>query len=431
MSTELRVGVAETEITPPVGTLLCGSLKPRPSKGIDDPLMLKAVVIDSGEERIAVATFDLAVVEREVGDRCIAAAAEQTEIRADHIFFAATHSHSGPYTIDPFPQPGGDDPVDREWLATLPGLFSDCVARADAERAPARLSLLRGYAQGIAANRRLRFKDGREINRWCLSGEEAGLQCVGAAGPTDPELPIVCFDDEQGLPRAVLYNYALHCNAHFGKNFSGDFSAVAAARLRERFGPQVSTLFLPGGFADINPIRSYRETGAVLADEIIRRMENRQPVAGPVRVAGARRELTVPYRDLTTDQEARIEASQWPDESKDLFRRNLELMREKGETEGRTWITAWRIGDAAFAGIPGEPFVEWAIAVKQRSPFPWTLPVGLCNDWKGYLVTHRAWEAGGYESLVSTVGFVSPDGVAMMVENALEMLGELRDREDS
>lgn len=45
MSKRLLVGTAEVDITPPVGTALAGSLHPRMSIGIEDPLTFKAIVL--------------------------------------------------------------------------------------------------------------------------------------------------------------------------------------------------------------------------------------------------------------------------------------------------------------------------------------------------------------------------------------------------
>ena len=39
----MLLGTAAIDITPPVGTPMAGSLRPRTSVGVDDPLMCKAV----------------------------------------------------------------------------------------------------------------------------------------------------------------------------------------------------------------------------------------------------------------------------------------------------------------------------------------------------------------------------------------------------
>ena len=101
------------------------------------------------------------------------------------------------------------------------------------------------------------------------------------------------------------------------------------------------------------------------------------------------------------------------------------FLRERGEKEIRTLLQAWRIGDVGFASLPGEAFAELGLKIKAESPFPWTYPVELGGDYVGYLVTEQAYRAGGYESLHTWVGRVSPEGVGMMVDGALGLLREL------
>ena len=66
-SEQLLIGVAEVEITPPVGTLLAGGLDPRPSEGVEDPLLVKAIVLEQGGRRIACVAFDLLVLPKASG----------------------------------------------------------------------------------------------------------------------------------------------------------------------------------------------------------------------------------------------------------------------------------------------------------------------------------------------------------------------------
>jgi len=424
----LLVGVHEVDITPPVGTLLCGSLSPRPSKGTQDPLLAKAIVLESNHVKMAYVILDLAYLERRIGDPAVALASQRTGIPADRIVWATSHSHTSPYTSDIFPY-GGDDPVSHEWLAGLPGRFAEAVAGADRAKVPARMSRLRGYHSGLSHNRRLRFKDGREINTWLLNRDEGEVQCIGAAAPIDPEIGIFAFEDSGGALIAVLFHFALHTNTNFGPCFSADYPGVVAARIRERFGPQVSTLYLPGTCGDLNTAgRGYREVGDALANVIIGKLDQRSPSPDAPAIGAMKRDLVVPYRDLEAPQEDRIRASQWGEPCEDYFRKNLEIMRKRGVTEAKTVLQAWHIGEVGFVSLPGEVFVEWGMQIKQDSPFPWTYPLELGGDYVGYLVTPQAWRAGGYESLISTVAPVDVRGVAMMKETACEMLQALHAR---
>lgn len=427
MSDQLLVGSAESDITPPIGTELCGSLRPRVSDGIDDPLLVKAVVIESEGVEMAMGVFDLTMLTQDVGDEAIRLAAEATGIAADNMLWATTQTHSGPYTVDFFEETMGAK-VDRAYLDTLPGKFATAVAAAQAAKKPARMSRMRGYEHATAHNRRLRFKGGRQLNTWLLNRGEEDLQCLGTAGPVDPELGVIAFDDMNGNLIAILFHFTLHVNTHFGTHLSADFPAVVASRMREHFGPQVVTLHLPGCSGDINKtIMTYREVGDRLANVMVPLLRGRQPLAGPLLLAVCKREITVSYRDFSIDQEQRIEESQWDPASKEFFRRELAVMRREGITEAVAPLAVWRLGDVSFAHIPGELFVECGLQIKEHSPFPWTFPVELAGGYLGYLVTPSAWDAGGYESLISRVGNIDVAGVESMVSTELTMLRELHE----
>lgn len=425
MSHPLLVGVAEIDITPPIGTLMAGALQPRASTGVYDPLFVKALVLDDGHTRLAYVILDLVALDRAFNDRATAAASAATGIPAAHILWSCTHSHNGPCTISYFPSTE-PDPVDYAWRDTVVEKFAACVQQADAVKQPMRVRRTRGYRFDLAHNRRLRFKDGREINTWLLDHGEDDVQCLGAAGPIDPEIGILAFEDEDGLLQAVLFHYTLHANSRWGALFSGDYPAVVAARLRERYGPQVRTLFMPGACGDQNPVRPTRELGDALAEAIIAKLDARPPIIDSPTLGIRHAEITVPARDVQMDQEARLAASQWEPAEQDFFRGTQRDLQRQQVTALTARLTAWHIGDVAFANFPGEVFVELGLRVKAESSFPWTYPVELCNDCLGYIITRQAWETGGYESLISTVTLVAPRGSELMVEENLRMLAALR-----
>ncbi|MHB0938640.1 MAG: hypothetical protein ACYDCO_23615 [Armatimonadota bacterium] len=422
MSSTLLVGAAEIDITPPQGTKMAGALVPRPSKGAADPLFVKAIVLEGNGVRMAYAVFDLVGLTLHIGEKMTAAASVATGIPADHIVWSCTHTHSGPVTINHFPS-DTPDPVDYTWQASLIDKFAACVAEADRRKAPMRVSRARAYQFGVSHNRRLRYKDGREINTWLLNqGED--LQCVGAAGPIDPEIGMLAFDDENGALQAVLFNFALHNNARGDGWLSAEYTAVVAARLREAFGPQVVTLFLPGACGDLNNLVNYRQTGDALADAMLPYLHQRAPMAD-VTLGITSRRLTVPLRDVFMDQEERLVKAQWWKDVEDFFRKTQADLQRNPRTQAETLVHAWHIGEVSFATFPGEAFVELGLQLKRESPFPWTCPVELAGDCLGYLVTPQAWAAGGYESLVSTAAIAAPEASGMIVNEDLRLLNSL------
>jgi len=422
MSSTLLVGAAEIDITPPYGAKMAGALVPRPSAGAADPLFVKAIVLEGNGVRMAYAVFDLIGLTLAFGEQLKAAASAATGIPAENIVWSCTHTHSGPVSINLFPS-DVPDPVDYMWQESLIGKFAACVAEADRQKAPMRVSRMRAYQLGVSYNRRLRYKDGREINTWLLNqGED--LQCVGAAGPIDPEIGMLAFDDEAGTLQAVLFNFALHNNARGDGKLSAEYTAVVAARLREAFGPQVVTLFMPGACGDQNPVASYRQTGDALAEAMLPYLWKRTPMED-VSLGITSRRIILPLRDPFMDQEKRLQKAQWWKDVEDFFRKSQADLQREPRTQAETVVHAWHIGEVSFATFPGEAFVELGLQLKRASPFPWTYPVELCNDCLGYLVTSQAWEAGGYESLVSSAAIAAPEASEMIVEEDLRLLNEL------
>jgi len=318
MDADLRIGVAEVDITPPVGTLLAGSLKPRVSQGIDNPLFAKAIVLESAGTRLACVTLDLISLDRGYGgDEAVRLASEATGIPKSHISYSCSHTHTGPYTRQRTQQH-----VNTEWLAALPASFADAVAQADAAKVPAALSRCRAFEHRVQHNRRVRFKDGRHVNTWLLRNHvNSELQAVCSAGPVDPEVGMLAFDGPDGKLLAVLYHFTLHANTDFGPQLSADYPAAVSRHIRQAFGEQAVSLFLPGCCGDINRhSHDHEAAGSLLAESMIPALEKRQPLDGPILLGASKRDIRVPLRDLELDQEERLEKCGWGAESNQFFR---------------------------------------------------------------------------------------------------------------
>ncbi|MBO7620815.1 MAG: neutral/alkaline non-lysosomal ceramidase N-terminal domain-containing protein, partial [Victivallales bacterium] len=92
----LKVGVAQSDITPPIGTCLAGYFNKRVSTGIIHPLRAKAIVAGSGDERVALITCDLITMTAEVCQRVRKIVHDATGILESHVMICSTHTHTGP-----------------------------------------------------------------------------------------------------------------------------------------------------------------------------------------------------------------------------------------------------------------------------------------------------------------------------------------------
>jgi len=419
---EFCVGVSEIDITPPVGTLLAGGIKPRVSIGIQDPLYVKALYIETENgKKFVYVVMDILFLTREIGDKCVKLASERINIPEENIVWTTTHTHTGPYTLPLF---GEDEKViNKEWLEGLPEKFATAVEKAYISRKKARMKHIQAFCNNVSHNRRVVLKDGRAINTWLL--ENINLQTLGSEGPIDPEIGILFFEALDGKPICLMFHFSLHTNANFSQYFSSDYPGIVYMKMREKFGSDFITLFIPGACGNINPTRRYDEIGEILSGIMINKIEKEKDFIGKIELNSMKKEISVPFRNFEEDQTERIEKSGWPDWVKEYFKRELEIVRKIGKKEAKTIIQAWRIGDISFVSFPGELFVEWGIKVKKESPFLWTYPCELGGDYIGYLITKKAWEKGGYESLIARSSLPSWEGVDYMVKEGIKLLKKL------
>jgi hypothetical protein len=81
------------------------------------------------------------------------------------------------------------------------------------------------------------------------------------------------------------------------------------------------------------------------------------------------------------------------------------------------------LGDRlAWVSLPGEIFVELGLAIKQGSPFPFTMLAELANGSVGYIPNKSAYAEGNYEVVSARCAEGSGE---LLVEAALRMLKEL------
>jgi hypothetical protein len=93
-----------------------------------------------------------------------------------------------------------------------------------------------------------------------------------------------------------------------------------------------------------------------------------------------------------------------------------------GKSEHAVELHLLQIGPAVLAGIPAEPFCEIGLAVKARSPFPYTWFGGYVGGWSGYIPTPEEYPRGGYE--VDTSPF-TPEAAARVIEDTAAALRDL------
>ena len=225
---ELRVGAAQTVITPPPGTPLAGYYGMRASAGVLDDIFVKALVFEQDGAKAAIVICDLIGLPRHIVEAARALIEKQMGI-AD-VLLAATHTHTAPVlaresSMDELV--GATLDISRSYTARLPALIAEAVANANTQLAPAHAFAAKGRVENLAFNRRYWMDDGTVA--WNPGKKNAHI--VAPAGPHDPEVGVLYFAGaaEQGI--ACFVNYAMHPDTTGGLKISADYPGVAARRL--------------------------------------------------------------------------------------------------------------------------------------------------------------------------------------------------------
>ncbi len=207
----LKVGLAETNLTPPVGFPMAGYYHERLAEGTIDPLKAKAIVFRNQDKAAALVVCDLIGISTDLSRAIRKQASTRTGIPASHIVVSATHSHTAPDYMKELYLYLGDQPQEAlraEYIRKLIGNPVEAIAQAHANAKPSKL--FSGSAvqkTPVSFNRRFVMRDG-SVRTWMKLDSPDVLR---AAGPIDPEVGLLEIRDAAtGKSQGVFSNFALH-----------------------------------------------------------------------------------------------------------------------------------------------------------------------------------------------------------------------------
>jgi len=426
---ELKAGFSQADITPPPGGIITGPAGPV-STGTDDPLQARAMVVQSGDRKLAIVGVDLVKIRHDLADQAIALVTQQTGITRDAVLICPSHNHSSPL----IPAQGDKATANKAYIDTLPKRIADSIVQADKALQPARMSIGRALVYEGHVNRRVISKaDGLVLNIWLkkLNDLKQVPQVLGSEGPIDPELWVARFDSLDGKMLGTLVNFTCHPCLHDRikiHTWSADFPGVIAEHMAQAYGKQAVCVFTQGASGNITPpvmwTPDWKERSAVFAQAAVDAAKDAIPVEGPVAVDYVRRDVDVPRCNAEAQRPEAITRLGWRPESFEGAKRTAAAMPPTLNVP----VSAARIGPFAIATNAGELFVEWGISAKKRSPFPHTIVSELTNDWVGYEPTELAFQHEGYETLAG-VNFVSAEGIQKLVDTSVALLKELWEKD--
>lgn len=400
----LKIGFARQEITPLAPAELGGyAARTHLSDGIHDQLHASVCSISDGICRTLVFSCDaLAIMDDQYKELRALCEMLYGESR---IVAAATHDHSAPE-------------VRRAGLVCRENLLWR-------KRIVAQMAALAGEAMENERPMAVRFAS-QQVDGVTKSRRADDLDA-------DETLTIFAMYDEEQVCRGMIVNFACHCTVLDASNYlvTADYPAFLYQKLGEWY-PDAVVLFTNGAAGNLNigysadasalgsnmgQLRSFdtaRRKAELLADGVRSVLENALELNGELLFRRVELDLSVKenlpsvqalekcleemrseYSAASPDRQAKIDVERVYCE---CIRDNL---KEYPVCDGHivTEMALLLFGNHGFVTYPGELFSRIGKKVKRIfAASGYTVAVcGYANGYFGYLPTHQAHEAGGYE----------------------------------
>lgn len=454
MDFTLQIGVAETTINPRLGMQIDGNIGAyRPAQVILDDLYARAIVFQKGDTRFLLLSMDLLAITVEWCNAIREFAAAELGFDRDAVAVHVVQNHSSPSmgqimlsdrleAARKHPWIRGSDP---DYAPLVMEKIKPMIRRATEIVQPVRMVFGSSLESRVSFNRRIAMRDGTS---------EMGLgsrpeQALYREGPSDPEVGVAIFTTPEMKTVAALLHHTchpVHWNPHHA--IHSDWPGAWAKEVRRRILSTAIPLVLNGCCGNVhhhdalNPHRddTPQSMGKLLTDAVQTALTNPYFGEDDPELAYKTIRFGIPYRQFPKET---FEAAHkllnehaepiWTDESRTRFKWDWHFAASlvdlehtlANQAEFEYEIQALRLGNLAILMLPGEPFVEAQLQIKQRSPATRTFVAHMSNRYVGYIPTPEAIRRGGYETRPSCGSKLAPEALQTITDRSVELLEEL------
>jgi hypothetical protein len=397
-----RVGAAKVDVTPDASSLSPQFL------GVLDPLLVRAIVIESDGRRAALVTVDAGALGDGTWDYVSGRAEREFGIPAAQLLLTATHTHSAPFARDR----AFDDRI------------VEAISRALAVLQPARMAWGTGVSY-INVNRNLIDP---ATHRWWEGPNYGGI--------SDKTVAVLTFETPVGEPIAVYYNYGVHAVVTGNLDMiSADIPGAVSNYVEESLGPGTVAVYSTGAAGDQNPIyfQQTYDLRQIRIEDYARRGED---ISNSMPPGGQGMDRSNPRVALLMEQQKRMIlsmgqmlgeevlhtvrfASERPVESAAISggQATITCPGRQRTDSGRAGypgsyvdaapvelkLSLLRLGDTVIGGVNGEVFTAIAQRFKRESPLKHSMLATLTNGMaqSGYIPSDEAFGYNTFEVLSS------------------------------
>lgn len=438
---QLIAGAAVTDITPETPHFLHGyPFVERKSTGVHDPLCSSVLYLSDGIGQVVFISNDIIYVDKDITERIRKSIHQQTGIPAGNIMIAATHTHSGPVTVDLVISESDlvVPKADKHYLEKMEDGVTEAAVKAFKNAVPAEAAFLTGDATGVGTNRH------------------------DPDGPKDLEVPAMIVraaSDKQ--PIACMLVCSMHPTILHEDStlYSGDFPHfIREALQRDLLGKGCPVVYFTGTAGNQSPRHvtkenTFREAcriGEIVAGSLTSRFTDNILFSSDMAVSALQAGTDLPKKEFPPVEwaeqnrkekkerfetlkkhsgapwEIRTAEVNWFGSEELLFLAQKAQSGSLGEVYGKCLpaeIQVIKTGDWSFVAWPGEVFAEFGLALKKR--FKNVALITYANgELQGYITTKEANDKGFYEAGNSFFDYKSGDMLIDKTAGLLKKIGQ-------
>lgn len=470
VSAKIKVGVAETIITPPnpIGQQMAGYDRGKnTSTGIHDDLFARSIVVES-QDGTSVAMITVAVVNmsEEIMDSIRSGVNKGTGIPFKNVLVSATHTHSGPV------------------MGNISGDYAKFFIKRSVESA---VKAWEGRVVG-------RIGVGT-TNVFGLAMNDRRMEYGGV--PPDPEAAIIKIEDDKGKLLGVFFNYGCHPSALDLHNlkFTEDWPHFSIKGIKEKVGQNVVVGYFQsaqgdakvGYNAELSAVGAYMQgirsfefaehKGLIMTDAVLKLLPSIKTSDDmPVRVVYDKykvpRRTTFPYtqeeallwqeraQKTLAEKEKLVLSYPTDAEGSEKYQIAARELAAKGDISSKIgprtldkykvdyWLATQavnqskriaeqaknpvpflmpmqgvRLGNTVFVTFPAEVFTEIGLTVKKMSPYENTFVFGVAGGYNGYIATAAEFIEGGYAVNGSPY---APQAEQAIIDASMDLINRLK-----
>jgi len=395
MGFNMKAGFWKLDITPPLDAPLVGSWTDLSVTDYLQPLHCNAIVLDDGKSKIAIASVEVCSVREGICHEIRLEVEKRCGISYANTIINATHVHAGPKVTG--------DPADS-YSQNLKMQIVTAIWMADKCMSTVRLGVGKTKNEGFTHNRRLTDPNGEIAMNWF---DPKSLQdCVENMTDRDTDVLAIRFEDEDGNVKGFIINYSNHNNARGGTEINADFGAYIGEKLAAIYGKDVVTVLLLGFCGNVNWIDyrdlswvenpwHWRRVGDSLLSNILD-ISSRLYYPNDLKLTANYITYQEKERDFN-DYDSKIDRT-FDYQPQGGLEVEQEALRGQPLRMLDIHISMLAIGDdIAIVTCNAEVFSEYALRIKDKSPYMFTIMVELANGGINYICTPGSYKKGGYE----------------------------------